>query len=73
MVTIYNVKKTSGENENPKFLVEVRCLSEDAKPTTLENGEIDNGSQLIEIDTQDVYLFDYSTKTWIKPSVNVGE
>lgn len=68
MVTIYNVKKTSGENENPKFLVEVRCLSTDTKPVTLENGEIDNGSQLIEIDTQDLYLFDYSTKTWITPT-----
>ena len=68
MVTIYNVKKTSGENENPKFLVEVRCLAADEKPTSLENGEIENGSQLIEIDTQDVYLYDYSTKSWIIPS-----
>ena len=68
MISIYNVKKTSGENENPKFLVEVRCLSTDEKPLTLENGEIDNGSQLIEIDTQDLYLFDYSTKTWIIPT-----
>lgn len=64
MVTIYNVKKVSGEKEEPKFLVELRGLSTDSKPIVLENGNIENGSQFIEIDTGKLYLFDAESKEW---------
>ena len=65
MVTIYNVKKVSGEKEDPKFLVELRGLSSDSKPTVLENGNIENGSQFIEIDTGYLYLYDGVSKDWM--------
>ena len=64
MVTLYNVKKVSGENEKPKFLVELRGLAADEKPLTLVNGDIENGSQFIEIDTGDLFLYDIDSKTW---------
>lgn len=38
------------------------CLSTDTKPTD----DIANGSQLIEIDTGDVYLFNEAAETWVK-------
>lgn len=64
MVTLYNVKKVSGENEKPKFLVELRGLATDDKPQVLENGDIENGSQFIEINTGDLFLYDIESKTW---------
>jgi hypothetical protein len=41
---------------------DVRCLSTDTKPT--EN--IANGSELLEMDTGKVYVFDRDNMTWIK-------
>lgn len=64
MVTIYNVKKVSGENEKPKFLVELRGLADDEKPIVLVNGDIENGSQFIEIDTGKLFLYDIESKLW---------
>lgn len=63
MITIYNVKKSSIE-EGGKFLVELRGLSTDEKPTSLNNGAIENGSSFIEIDTGDVYLYDLDNREW---------
>lgn len=65
MVSIYDVKKSKirGE-EKPLILVELRGLSTDTKPTVIQNGEIENGSSFIEINTGKVYLYDASSKSW---------
>lgn len=64
MVTIWSIKKNSLENEQ-KLMVELRGLSTDTKPTVLKTGEISNGSVFIEIDTQEVYLYDGENETWL--------
>lgn len=74
MVTIYNIKKSEMEN-HPNgevfYLLELRGLSADTKPTSIENGSIENGSSFIEMDTQDIYFYDGDSKKWINP--NVGD
>ena len=42
--------------------IDGHCLSSDTKPTD----NIATGSQLVEIDTGDIYLFDEIGKTWVK-------
>lgn len=71
MITIYNTKKSEmiGEpNGEVYYLTELRGLSTDEKPTVIKNGNIENGSIFIEIDTQDIYFFDADSKEWVKPS-----
>lgn len=63
MVTIYKLEKAKIE-DGGKFLVELRGLSTDEKPTTLNDGEIENGSAFIEIDTQKIAFYDGETKEW---------
>ena len=63
MISIYNVKK-SKIDDTPKFLMELRGLSTDEKPTSWQDGIIENGSAFIEIDTGDVYLFDEANSEW---------
>lgn len=69
MVTIYDVKKSKirGE-EKPLLMVELRGLSDDEKPTTIENGEIENGSSFIEIDTGKLYLYNGASSSWVEVS-----
>lgn len=67
MVTIYNIKKSemfNRPNGEVFYLCELRGLSTDDKPTTIENGTIENGSVFIEIDTSNVYIFDGENKKW---------
>ena len=64
MITIYDNKKVKKENGVIKFLVELRGLSTDTKPTTILNGEVENGSAFIEIDTQNIFFFDGTSKEW---------
>ena len=64
MVTIYDIKKNTLES-TPKLMVELRGLSTDTKPKILETGEVANGSVFIEIDTQDVYLYDGENESWL--------
>lgn len=45
------------------------CLSTDTKPTET----VANGSQLIEIDTGDVYLFNETGSAWVKEFTIKGE
>ena len=60
MITVYKVEKTYG----PEELVELRGLSTDEKPTTLNGKEIENGSQFIEIDTGKIYVYDLENEQW---------
>ena len=67
MVTIYNVKKSemlTHPNGEVFYLCELRGLSTDEKPTTIENGTIENGSAFIEINTGKVYLYNLDSKEW---------
>ena len=81
MITIAKVMKGEIEGEG-KYLVELRGLSTDDKPTTkldpekVENGNnglIENGSQFIEIDTHNVYLYDEDNAEWLNPDVEAQE
>lgn len=72
MITISKIMKGEIEGEG-KYLVELRGLSTDEKPTTTldptkvengNNGVIENGSQFIEIDTGKLYMFDAVSKEW---------
>lgn len=47
---------------NGKVMVEAYCLSTDTKPTT----GIANGSILIEMDTQKIFMFDETNSTWLE-------
>lgn len=64
MVTLYkndNVRKTT---EGQTTYCELRGLSTDTKPTEINGYTIGNGSVFIEIDTQDVYIFNETTQEW---------
>lgn len=68
MVTIYNIKKSemiNHPNGEVFYLLELRGLSTDEKPTTIENGTIENGSVFIEIDTQEVFIYDGENEIWL--------
>ena len=67
MVTIYNIKKSemiNHPNGEVFYLLELRGLSTDEKPTTIENGTIENGSVFIEIDTGKVFIYDLDNEDW---------
>lgn len=70
MITIYNIKKNVFKEGKPYLLVELRGLNDDIKPTKINNSEIENGSVFIEIDTQDVYIYDGENKEWLIPTSN---
>ena len=69
MVTIYNIKKSemiNHPNGEVFYLLELRGLSTNEKPITIENGTIENGSVFIEIDTGDLYMYNLDNKEWSK-------
>jgi len=45
-----------------KWYREGVCLSSDTKPTN--DGKLENGSKLMEMDTSKLYLYDEKNKTW---------
>lgn len=67
MVTIYKIEKSDIKN-GEKFLVELRGLSDDEKPTTINGGAIINGSEFLEIDTGDLYYFNEDDTEWVLPT-----
>lgn len=73
MITIYNIKKSemiNHPNGEVFYLLELRGLSTDEKPLEIANGSIENGSVFIEIDTQDVYIYDGENKVWLPNNTN---
>lgn len=65
MISIYDVKKSKKRGDaSPLVMVELRGLSTDTKPKTIENGEIENGSTFIEIDTGSLYFYNGTSKEW---------
>lgn len=67
MVTIYKVEKANINNAG-KFLVKLRGLADDEKPTTINGGAIENGSEFLEIDTGDLYYFNEDDTEWVLPT-----
>lgn len=68
MVSLYKTYNTRTEDGEIYNLVELRGLSDDVKPVVLDNGvNVDNGSVFIEMDTQDIYMYDYDNDNWVTP------
>ena len=65
MVTIYNIKRNDLKNNKAYILCELRGLSTDTKPLQIEENVIENGSVFIEIDTQEVFIYDGENETWL--------
>lgn len=64
MVTLYkndNVRKTT---DGQTTYCELRGMSTDTKPTEINGMKIGNGSVFIEIDTQEVFIFNETTQEW---------
>ena len=62
MITIfrkYDVSTSGNERE-----LELRGLSTDTKPITLDGKDIANGTTFIEIDTGKIYLYDAENEQW---------
>lgn len=64
MVTIYKDENDRLQWNGEYTQLELRGLSTDNKPTTIEGRTIANGSVFIEIDTGKIYMYDLSTETW---------
>ena len=64
MISIYNTQKTKIKLDGIYISSELRGLSTDEKPTTIEGKKIDNGSVLIEIDTGKIYMYDLENQEW---------
>ena len=58
----------SGNNYD-RQVQDIRCLSTDTKPLNATGGLSEdyfkNGATIFEIDTGNVYMFDYENDTWI--------
>lgn len=65
MVTIYNIKRNDLEDNKAYILCELRGLSTDEKPLQIDTNIIENGSVFIEIDTQEVFIYDGENETWL--------
>lgn len=50
---------STDNNLDTKYRIDGYCLSSDTKPT-----DVANGSTLIEMDTQKVYMFDEANSQW---------
>ena len=64
MITIYKNDNIKITKEGEIISAELRGLSTDTKPSTIEGKTINNGSVFIEIDTGKIFFFDGTSKTW---------
>lgn len=64
MVSTYKIENTKVTPDGDLISVELRGLSTDTKPITLDGKIIDNGSIFIEIDTQKIYFYDLENEQW---------
>ena len=60
MVTVYRKDGVSNEGQE----LELRGLSTDEKPTTLDGAKVDNGAVFIEMDTGKIYMYDQENEQW---------
>ena len=78
MISIFRTEKKSVKGDGVYITTEFRGLSTDTKPLTYtdENAnefKVDNGSVFIEIDTQEVFIYDGENKTWLPNNTNKGK
>ncbi len=56
-------------NDYDRQVQDIRCLSTDTKPLNTTGGlngdYLENGATIFEIDTGNVYMFDYENDQWI--------
>lgn len=64
MVTIFKMENTQTKEGKEYFTGEIRCLSTDEKPTKVGDKYVDNGTQLVEINTGKIYFFDLDNQQW---------
>ena len=64
MTTVTEIKKERISNGEKIALLELAGLSTDEKPTEMGTTKIDNGSVLIEMDTQKIFFFDAENEEW---------
>ena len=64
MVSIYKTDNIKVTEEGEIVSAELRGLSDDTKPTTIDGKELANGSVFIEIDTQKILFFDAENEQW---------
>lgn len=64
MITIFKTDKIKSTDEGQTIYGELRGLSTDTKPTEIGNKTIGNGSVFIEIDTQNVSIYNEDSQQW---------
>ena len=67
MVSLYKTYNTRTEDDEIYNVVELRGLSNDDKPYVIDGVNVDNGSVFIEMDTQDIYMYDLTNDEWVTP------
>lgn len=66
MITISKQDYTRNDTNKNTIMVELRGLSLDDKPTTIDDVNIANGSTFIEIDTGKIYMYDLQNTQWLE-------
>ncbi len=64
MITIYKTDNIKNTEEGQVMYGELRGLSTDTKPTEFEGKIIGNGTAFIEIDTQNVAIYNEDSQQW---------
>jgi hypothetical protein len=64
MISIYQKNNSITRMDGEAKELEFRGLSSDTKPTSVDDGDIANGSVFIEIDTGKLFLYDLDNKQW---------
>lgn len=64
MISTYKIENTKINPDGDYLSVELRGLSTDTKPTTLDGKKIDNGSIFIEINTGKIFFYDLENEEW---------
>lgn len=72
MISIYKTSRTDDTPSGKVIQSELRGLSTDTKPTTLNNAIIGNGSMFVEMDTGKVYMYDSINSIWDEISSSGG-
>lgn len=64
MVSVYKSEKSKSVENEDYVTMELRGLSTDEKPTTINEQALGNGSTFIEIDTGKFYMYDLENEEW---------
>lgn len=64
MITISKQDYTRNDTNKNTVMVELRGLSTDEKPTTIDDVNIANGSIFIEINTGKLFMYDLENQQW---------